>query len=352
MKEQKYKSVITKIVFIIVGITSIFLLTINFVPVFVIDAGIERRFIDDIYSDSGAYVNKSNPDTNYAYTDGYYIYPYLYIGKFSEIYIHFDLELLPKRTEETYFFLTDFKFDNYFESPVDDFEINVILVESNWTASDITWNIKPKHEEIIATVNISEITQSPYITRKNFKRAINITEILKEDELKEISICLNITENSEKLNASAYIEGFGIIWTYERIILSYTPIISTFIILPMLLVVLYLLRKDLINCRECGTKRVLEDKYCRSCGLAFKEKILIKSRDYQLILIILLIFVFLEVSFVSIFFGVITGPYMLFLAIPILLWLIFWWLQIKKQIKKQMIKYKKLKSSLKQTKKS
>jgi len=327
MKEKKNQNGITKIVFIIVGITSIFLLTINFIPIFIIDAGIERRFIDDIYSDSGAYVNKSNPDTNYAsythQTDYYYPYPDLYIGKFSEIYIHFDLELLPKRTEELYFFLTRFRFDYDIESAVDDIEINVILVESNWTASDITWNLKPKHEEIIATVNINDIVQDPYMARKNFKRAINMTEILKGDEIKEISICLNITENNEKLNASGYGDGFGLIWTYERIILSYTPIISSFIISPMLLVVLYLLRKDLFDCQECGTKRVIEDKYCRSCGLAFKEKILIKSRDYQLILIILLIFVFLEVSFVSIFFGVITGPYMLFLAIPILLWLIF-----------------------------
>jgi len=349
MKEKNNQNVIIKIVFIIVGITSIFLLTINFIPVFLIDAGIERRFIDDIYSDSGAYVNKSNPDTNYAsYTDhtGYYPYPDLYIGKLSEIYIHFDLELLPKRTEELYFSLTGFSFDHYYESPVDDIEINVILVESNWTASDITWNLKPKHEEILATVNIRDIIQSPYITRKNFKRAINITEILKEDELKEISICLNLTENNEKLNASAHVDGFGLIWTYEKVILSYTPIISTFILLSLLIGIIYLLRKDLFNCRDCGSKRSLEDKFCRSCGTTINENILIRSRDYQLILILLWLFISLEVPFL---YGILTftslGIFGLMLGIFIILWVVFCWKQIRKNIRY----YKKLKSSLKKT---
>ena len=339
MKEQKNKSVITKIVFIIVGITSIFLLTINFVPVFVIDAGIERRFFGDNFWDSKAYVNKSNPDTNYA--------PYIdvYIGEFTETYIYFDLELLPKRTEELCFFIHDFDFDYNVESAVDDIEINVILVESNWSASEITWNNKPKHEEIIATVNITDIIQYPYKVRHNLERAVNMTELLKEGELNEISICLNITENNEKLNASGRIYGFGIIWTYKRIILSYTPIISTFIFLPLLIIIIYFLRKDLFNCRNCGTKRILEDKYCRSCGTPFKENILIKSRDYQLTLIFLLIFVFLEVSFVSILFALTTGIFMIFIAVPILFWVIFCW----KRIKIQIVKYKKLKSSLKQT---
>lgn len=338
MKEQKSKSVLTKIIFIIVGITSIFLLTINFIPIFIIDAGIESRFTDDIYSDSETYVNKSNPDMNYA---DYYE---LYIGNFSEIYIHFDLEKLPKRTEELYFFLNRFEFDYNVESAVDDIEINVILVESNWKTSEITWKNKPEHKEIIAIVNITDIIQSPFIVSYNFERAVNMTEILNDDDHNEISFCLNITENNDQLNASAYLDGFGLIWTYERIILSYTPIISTFIILSLLIVMLYIIRKNLFNCQDCGSKRILEDKFCRSCGSAFKENILIKSRDYQLILIILLVFIFLEVSFISILFSLKTGPIMFFLALPILLWVIFCFRQIKRKINK----FKKLNNNLNQ----
>ena len=338
MNENKNKYKINNIVFIIIGITSIFLLIINFIPIFVIDAGIESRFTNVIYSDSETYVNKSNPDKNYA--DSYD----LYIGKFSEIYIHFDLEKLPRRTEDLYFFLHGFGFDYNVESAVDDIEINVILIESNWTASKITWNSKPKLEEIIATVNITDIIQSRYIAKYNFERAIKITEILKEDEIREISLCLNITENNEKLNASALIGEFGLIWTYENVILSYTPIISTFILLLLLIGIIYFLRKDLFNCRDCGSKRNLEDKYCRSCGSSIKENILIKSRDYKLLLIILLVFIFLEISFISIRFALTTGPFMFFIALPILLWVIF----CLRQIKKKINEYKKLNSNLKQ----
>lgn len=340
MKEQKNKSAITKIVFIIVGITSILLLTINFIPIFVVDAGIERRFIEDIYSDSEAYVNKSNPDTNYA---DYYD---LYIGNFSEIYIHFDLEKLPSRIEGLYFFLHNFGFDYNVESAVNDIEINVILVESNWTASDITWNIKPKHEEIIATVNISDIIQSPFITRKNFERAINMTDILKEDELKEISICLNITENNKKLNASAYIDGFGLIWTYKNVILSYTPIISTFIILLLLIGIIYFLRKDLYNCRDCGFKRTLEDKFCRSCGTKFNENILIRGRDYQLILILLWLFISIEIPFL---YGILIITSLGVIGMVLGFFVIGWVVFCGRQVKKKISDYKKSKLSLKQT---
>ncbi|MFX1573289.1 MAG: DNRLRE domain-containing protein [Promethearchaeota archaeon] len=340
MKEQKNKDILTKSIYIIAGIISIFLLIINFIPVFIIDAGIDGRFTGAIFSDSEVYVNKSNPDKNYADN-----YEGPYIGNYSEVYIKFNLEKLPIRTEEIYFFLQFFYFEHNDESAVDDIEINIILVESNWTDSKITWNNKPKHEGIIATLNITDIYQYPFVTHYNFERAVSITELINVGESKDISFCLNITENNEELNTSAYIDDFGLIWTYKKIILSYTTIISTIIVLSLLILMFYFTRKNLFNCQACGSKRILEDKFCRSCGLAFKENILIKSRDYQLILIILLIFVFLEVSFVSILFSFTTGPFMFFLALPILLWVIF----CLKLIKTKISKYKKLKSSLTQT---
>ncbi len=340
MKEERNENRGNKVGFIILGIISLFLLIINFIPVFIIDAGLESSFTGDTDPDAIIYVNKTNPDKNYVDNED------LYIGEFCEVYLYFNLGSLPKRTEQLYFFLEeDFSY-NFYDFPVKDMEINVILVNSDWDASEINWNNKPKHERIINTVKISDITQDLFFEGYNFKRAVDLTTMLKENEPTEISFCLNITEKNEKLNSSVKLFLPGFIWNYEKVTLSYTTIISTLVVFSCFVGAIFFLRKDLFLCSNCEVKRILEDQFCRSCGTKFNDNVLIKGCDYQLILALLWLFIPIEVS---ILFGILTftslGFFGFFLGIFILLLDIFCLKQMRIKIKN----YKKLKSNLKQT---
>lgn len=330
MNEERIKAKNIRTLVVIITIISIFILIINFIPNFVVNAGLKTNFTGDLYPDYLAYVNKSNPDKNYAE------YWEVSFGNFCETFIHFNLESLPKKTEELYFSLGYFDTHYYCEQSVDDVEINIILIESNWNASEITWNNKPQHEEIIDTVNASEIRQGLVIERYNFTRAVNLTEIFRNNQYNDISLCINITENNENLNCSILLLQANLLWNYEKIILSYTTIISTIIIFSMLIGTIHFLRKDIYYCKKCGTKRSLIEKVCSSCRTSFNEDIFLKGSNYQLVLIVLWIFTFFEVAFIVIMLLVSSWIYFvlpLIIALILIPWFIFCYAQIRKKIK-------------------
>ncbi len=340
MKEIRNENMLIKIISIILGIASLFLLIMNFLPIFVINAGLSSDFSGDHYRDAGVYVNESNPDFNYIESYG------LAIGESCETYLNFNLESLPKETEELYFFINGYVFIDHFAAS--DVEINIILVNSSWDASTITWNNKPKHEEIIDTVNISDIIHDYFLESYNLKRAVNLMQIFKQEQLSEISICLNITENNELLDSNVYLDEPFILWRYRKVFLSYTTIISTSIIITFLIGTTYFLRKDIFICKKCGSKRILDDIFCRSCGTPINENIITKGLDYQLLLITLWIFTFFELSFLMIIVPYyILGPFS-FIVIPIIL--ILWIIFCYRQIKKRILLYKRSKFNLKQIK--
>lgn len=334
MKEQANKNMRMKVFFTILGISSSFLLIINFIPIFIAHPALTTEFTGDLDRDRSSYVNQSNPDMNY--DDSYECI----ISNSCETIAHFNLELLPKKTEKLYFFMWWYNFGDVYEAPVDDVEINIIFIGSNWTESEITWNNKPHHEYIIETVNASEILQSPFIERYNLNRAVDLTEIFKENDLDEISFCINITENNDNLNTSVYLEGLHLLWNYEKDLLSYTTIISTFIIFSMLIGTIYYLRKEVYSCTNCGTKRRSADKFCLSCGTKFNETIINKESDYQLVLILLWIFTFLEVAFLLI--TLIINLVYMFSPFLIVLFLVPWVILCYKQVKKKIRKFNEL----------
>ncbi|MFW9829528.1 MAG: hypothetical protein ACFFEY_18285, partial [Candidatus Thorarchaeota archaeon] len=63
MKKKLAKLKKNKYIFVILFSASLFLLIINFIPVFVIDAGLTSEFRNSISRDYSTYVNQSNPDT-------------------------------------------------------------------------------------------------------------------------------------------------------------------------------------------------------------------------------------------------------------------------------------------------
>ncbi len=336
MKKQPIENLRSKVIFVSLAIISSFLLIINFIPIFIANAGITKEYTGDLGTDREAYVNQSNPDRNYFDT----LWGKAVIGNSCETFVHFNLELLPKETEKLYFFLNGYSYESIFLPPIEDIEINLILIESNWNSSEITWNNKPRHEEIIDTVNASEIRQSHTIEYYNLEKAIDLTEIFKDNQLNEISLCINITENNAELNASVYLDGIQLIWNYEKVIISYTTIISSFIIFSMLIGSVYYLRKDVYSCPECETKRKLTERFCSSCGTNFKDDVIIKGSNYLLLLILLWVFALFEVGFLILTlltnFLYIFGPFlMILLFIP---WVIFGSIQIIRKIKK----YRKL----------
>lgn len=336
MKKQPIENLRSRVIFVSLAIIASFLLVINFIPLFVVNEGISTEFTGDLDIDREAYVNQSNPDANYFDS----LWGNAVIGNSCETFVHFNLELLPKETEELYFFLNGYNHGPVYWLSIEDIEINLILIESNWNSSEITWNNKPRHEEIIDTVNASEIRQNYYIEYYNLENAIDLTEIFKDNQLNEISLCINITENNAELNASVYLDGIQLIWNYEKVIISYTTIISSFIILSMLIGSVYYLRKDVYSCPECETKRNLTERFCSSCGTNFKDDGIIKGSNYLLLLIILWVFALFEVGFLiltlltNFFYS--FGPFlMILLFIP---WVIFGSIQIIRKIKK----YRKL----------
>ncbi|MFW9770714.1 MAG: hypothetical protein ACFFEO_00905, partial [Candidatus Thorarchaeota archaeon] len=179
---------------------------------------------------------------------------------------------------------------------VEDIEINLILVGSNWSSSEITWNNKPKHEQIINTVNASNIVQSPLLQYYNFEKTIDLTELIENNHLSEISFCINITKNNVALNDSIELWGIQLIWRYTKLLISNTTIITSIIIFSILIGTIFHIRKDVSSCSICKTKRKLTDEVCLSCKNNFREETFIKSADYQLILAIFWIFALFEIS--------------------------------------------------------
>ncbi|NVM36525.1 MAG: hypothetical protein HWN81_13090 [Candidatus Lokiarchaeota archaeon] len=346
MKKRSIENLRSKVIFVSLAIISSFLLIINFIPIFVLNEGITREFTGDLETDRIAYVNQSNPDKNYHLP----LWEDYVVGNSSDLYVHFNLDLLPKATERLYFILREYYFDPYYGSLLDDIEINLILVESNWNSSEITWNSRPKHEEIIATVNVSEILQGHYPEYYNLEKVLDITESFKVNHLNDISFCINFTENSVNLNARLYLSGYGIrlLWYYEQVIISYTNIFSSVIIFSILIGSILYLRKYIHSCPECGTKRTFTEKVCSSCGKRIKKDILIKGSDYQLILIILWIFAFFEGSTLLILMQ--TSYYSFFLMHSIIfLLLVNWVILCIILILRGIKKYRKLRVSLKRS---
>ncbi|UCC19795.1 MAG: DNRLRE domain-containing protein [Promethearchaeota archaeon] len=273
------------ILLIIILLISTCLLIINFIPIFVVNApGITTEFTGDLYSDRTAYVNQSNPDMNYFDL----LYQKLFIGNSCETFIHFNLGILPKETERLYFTLYS----------SEDVEINVILVDSYWNSSEITWNNKPNHEEIINTVNTSDIMQEGNPEYYNLEKTIDLTEIFKDNQLNEISFCINVTKNNIELDGTARLVAIKLLWNYEKLLLSYTTIISSVIIFSILIGTIIYLRKDIFSCPECDTKRKITERYCSSCGTSFEKKDIVKGSEYQLLLILIWVLVFFELFFI------------------------------------------------------
>jgi hypothetical protein len=315
-------------------IISAFLLIINFIPIFLINEGITTPFSDNISTDRQTFVNKSNPDFNYnIYEDE------AFIGNSCETYIHYNLELLPEETEESFFFISSIS--------VLDIEINLILVGSNWSSSEITWNNKPKHEEIIDTVNASEIRQSPFREYYNFEETINLTRLIKNNHLTEISFCINITENNVELNDSVFLYGMQLMWKYEKLLLSYTTIITSIIISFMLIGTIIYNHRGVYSCPSCKSKSKVIDKICLSCRNKFKEDFLIKNADYQSSLIILWIFALFEGSFliwgVQMAYKTYRIMYIAFFIFLIINWIVFCSIQLNFKINK----YKRIRDILK-----
>ena len=341
MKRQLNKNVRSKVIFVSLAVISSFLLVINFIPIFIANAGITTEFTGNLDIDREAYVNQSNPDMNYFDS----LWGNAVIGNSCETFVHFNLELLPKETEELYFSLNGYDHGPVYQPPIEDIEINLILIESNWNSSEITWNNKPRHEEIIDIVNASEISQGYHIEYYNLENAIDLTEIFKDNQLNEISLCINITENNAELNASVYFRGIQLIWNYEKVIISYTTIISSFIILSMLIGSVYYLRKDVYSCPECETKRKLSERFCSSCGTNFKKDIIIKGSNYQFLLILLWIFAFCEVIFLLL--TVLSNFNFFFLPVIIFLLLTPWVILCSIQILRKIKKYREIRLNLK-----
>ena len=184
-------------------------------------------------------------------------------------------------------------------------------------------------------VNISDINQGgPFINYYNFKNAFDITNFYNFSEPGELSFCINLTKNNEKLNTSVYFTP-RLLWNYDKLILSYTNIISTFIIISILAGIIYLMRKEISVCKNCGAKGVQFEKVCPSCEKNFENDLLTKRFDYQRVLILFWVFIFIAVSgliltiTLELFYG--FGSIAIFLLIP---WFVLLGIIIKKRIKR------------------
>jgi hypothetical protein len=185
-----------------------------------------------------AYVNKSNPNMNYNQP--------MYIGNSCEAYVNYSLNSLLNRRSELYFFVGRYTFYHRY---IDELEINIILINSKWNSSEITWNNKPEHEEIIDVVNISTIRQGYFIERYNLEKAVDLTEFFNYNYPDEISLCINITLKNDLfifLNQSCSFSP-GLLWNYEKLLLSYTTITTTTLLFVILLGVIYLLKRTSIE---------------------------------------------------------------------------------------------------------
>lgn len=333
MKRLQNKKINSQIVFVILVLTSIILLIINFIPTSITNTGLTTDFTVALSSDYSVYVNQSDPNMNY-----YGSYPTRLIGNSCETYLHFNLESLPQEPGDLYFSL--YMYDFYGNGPVDYVEINIISIEESWNASELTWNNKPEHSEIINTVNISDIVQGPFIQYYNFQNTVDLTGFYDKSAFGEFNLCINITKNNENLNNTNVRLSPRLLWNYEIVILSYTNLISTFIIISMLIGTIYFLRKDIYRCHNCGARKVHTEIVCYACETSFERDLRIKRSDYQLVLIVLWIFVFIEgfylILLASFPFIYLLYPFLFLFPIP---WIILFYKIIKKRIKL----YKKVK---------
>ncbi|MFX1569207.1 MAG: DNRLRE domain-containing protein [Promethearchaeota archaeon] len=326
MVESEKKAKISRVLFIIIAISSPFLLVINFIPAFTGD-GLRTSFLGTQYTINTTYVNQSNPDRNYYNNDG------LYIGNFSEIYIHFNFNSLPTVSERLYFFLSGYHYDYDCEPYINDVEINIILTESSWNASEITWNNKPQHDDILYTGYASEIRQSFFIERYDIEKAVDLTAFLENPQYQEISLCINITNNNKYLKCPITLYGYKFLWYYEKIILSYITIITSIIIFSMLIGIIYFLRKSIFYCESCNNKRKLTDQFCSSCNLKADKDLVKMETDYLIIFILLWTFILIEGTFLIV---MIFRDWMYFyfpFLIPLIIipWIILCIIQIKKK---------------------
>lgn len=334
MKKIQRKNAKSQILFITLVLVSALLLIINFIPIFNINAGLTTEFTGHFSSDYRVFVNRSDPDMNY----DDFVYSSI-IGNSCETYLHFNFALLPMETERLYFSLSGYDFydtDWVWPPPVEDVEINIISIEESWNVSEITWNNKPEHGDIITTTNISHLVQGdfPFIERYDLQKAVDITEFYRNHVFEEISLCINITINNEGLNNTNVGLSSLLLWNYHKVILSYTNIISTSIIFSMLIGTIYFLRKDLYVCPNCGAKKVHADIACYSCETSFERDLIKKKSDYHLIFILLLIFTFFEGSFLIITFLVqFLYPYYIVLPFILIFWFILFYQLIKRKIK-------------------
>ncbi|MHA2394619.1 MAG: DNRLRE domain-containing protein [Promethearchaeota archaeon] len=342
MKKRINKLEKSQIAFLVLVLASAFLLIINFLPTFRINAGLSTEFTEELSQDYSVYVNQSAPDKNFA--DSQY-YSFV-IGNSCETYLNFNLEFFPEETNQLFLYikfydLYDFYHDTWDHNPADDVEINIILIEESWNASELTWNNKPEHGEIIDTVNVSDILQGPFIDHYNLQKAVDLTELYKIDGLKEINLCINITKNNQQLNTTSVLLSPRLLGNFEKVILSYINIISTSIIITMLIGTIYYLRKNVSTCPSCGAKKVHTKTSCSKCENVFEKDQIIKRSDYQLILILVWAFTFFEVFYLLITTIDIWLIYELPIFSPILavIWFIICVLIIRKKIKL----YKKLK---------
>ncbi len=336
MKKQRNKKRKLQIFFIALVLVSTFLLIINFIPAFKINAGLTTEFTFGLSTDYAAYVNQSDPNKNY---------PFRLIGNSCETYIHFDLEKLPKEDGHLYFSFFSYYFyeDGYYIDPsyIDYVEINIISIEESWNVSELTWVNKPEHGEIINTVNISDITQDgPFIDYYNLQNAFDIKHFYNISEPGDLSFCINLTRNNEQFNTSLYFNP-RLLWNYDKLILSYTNIISTSIIISILAGIIYFMRKEVSVCKNCGTKGVHLEKVCPRCEKKFENDLITKRLDYQRVLILLWVFIFMTVSglILTIMLELIyvLGTVVIFLLIP---WFVLLYIIVKKRTKR----FKKIKS--------
>ncbi len=295
MKKQNINNLRTKVIFISLAIISSFLLIINFIPFFSGNVGITTKYTRDLGWDRVAYVNQSNPDMNYY---NYLMYNTI-VGNSCQFFVHFNLQSLPKETKKLYFTINGFQSYSYMFY-IKDFEINLILVDSNWNSSEINWNNKPKHEEIIETVNASAIRNHFTVEYYDLEKTVDLTEIFEERQQTEISFCINITENNEELKDIVYLSGIKLLYSYEQFLISYTAIISSIIIFIMLIGTIVYLRKGIYYCPNCKTKRNFTELWCSSCQKPFEHEMLRTSLYYQILIILLWIFAFFEVIFLLI----------------------------------------------------
>ena len=346
--KENWKSVV---IFVSIIISASFLLSINFIPLFVENTRLTKEFkYLHYFEDREIYVNQSDPDMNY------YESLDLVIGNSCEIYIYYDIERMPKETEEVYFVIWEYEFYNksefIFPYPVEYFETNLIITDPNWNISEITWNNKPIHEGIIDTVNISYYGWHFYDDYGTYDlgKAMNLTEYYLNNKPNEISICLNLTANNSGLNGvDIHITGFGIIHLFERYIISYITIISSAIIFSMLIAIIFVISRDVNVCKNCGTIRSFTKISCPSCKTEINKNIMIKARDYQVLLMIFWTFVLFELSSMIIiyvfyrygFVRGIAGWEIQIIFLYIIFMVIYYFL-----IKKEITRYKNLRKQL------